>query len=252
MSVGHWCADSAKRLFRELRVLNEGLANDPAEVELYACDDVDLSRWIGIIPGACARVNARNQERVTKLSLCVSFKTGPKHTPYEGGRFKVDIQIPAHYPLCPPRVTFLTKIWHPNVSSKNGKMCLFRRDWSPALFVISVVRALQCLLDDPEPDDPHDETVTEQYISDFDKFQTTAREWTKRYAGDESLEPLNVPRLLQPPSWGGDAKNLDKVREHLENAMSCVDESSGHFQEGVYVQIASDLKSIYDYISPVN
>jgi ubiquitin-protein ligase len=198
----------------------------------------------------CARVNARNYEPVTQVFM-FPIETGPKNTPYEGGRFKVDIQIPAHYPLCTPRVTFLTKIWHPNVSSKNGTMCLFRDDWSPALFVISVVRALQCLLDEPEPDDPHDETVTAQYISDFDKFSTTAREWTKRYASDESLEPLNVPRLIQPPSWGGDAKNLDKVREHLENAMSCVDESSGNFQEGVYVQIASDLKSIYDYISPV-
>ena len=125
MSVGHWCADSAKRLFRELRVLNEGLANDPTEVELYACDDVDLSRWIGIIPGACARVNARNQERVTKLSLCVSFKTGPKHTPYEGGRFKVDIQIPAHYPLCPPRVTFLTRSGTRTCRAKMAKCVCF-------------------------------------------------------------------------------------------------------------------------------
>ena len=30
---------------------------------------------------------------------------GPKGTPYEGGIFKIDIQLPADYPFVPPKVS---------------------------------------------------------------------------------------------------------------------------------------------------
>jgi len=42
---------------------------------------------------------------------------GPPDTPYAGGTFKVDIQIPDSYPFKSPIMRFDTRIWHPNVSS---------------------------------------------------------------------------------------------------------------------------------------
>jgi len=43
---------------------------------------------------------------------------GPPDTPYEGGRYSIDIRIPSEYPFRPPVMKFETKIWHPNVSSQ--------------------------------------------------------------------------------------------------------------------------------------
>lgn len=43
---------------------------------------------------------------------------GPPDTPYEGGKYCVDIRIPTDYPFRPPLMKFVTKIWHPNVSSQ--------------------------------------------------------------------------------------------------------------------------------------
>lgn len=43
---------------------------------------------------------------------------GPPDTPYEGGTFVVNIQIPNEYPFRPPVMKFQTKLWHPNVSSQ--------------------------------------------------------------------------------------------------------------------------------------
>ena len=38
-------------------------------------------------------------------------------TPYVGGIFVVDINIPPDYPFKPPKMKFDTKVWHPNISS---------------------------------------------------------------------------------------------------------------------------------------
>jgi len=51
---------------------------------------------------------------------------GPSGTCYENGIFDVDILIPKEYPFEPPKMRFITKIWHPNVSSQTGAICLVR------------------------------------------------------------------------------------------------------------------------------
>jgi ubiquitin-conjugating enzyme (huntingtin interacting protein 2) len=49
---------------------------------------------------------------------------GPPDTPYEGARFQLEIKIPERYPFVSPNYRFVTKIWHPNVSSVTGAICL--------------------------------------------------------------------------------------------------------------------------------
>lgn len=56
-----------------------------------------------------------NQDDVTHLRG--SFP-GPPGTPYKGGTYNIDIQIPTDYPFRPPTMKFETKVWHPNVSSQ--------------------------------------------------------------------------------------------------------------------------------------
>ncbi|KAL2622173.1 hypothetical protein R1flu_002378 [Riccia fluitans] len=110
--------------------------------------------------------------------------TGPVGTPYEGGIFTVDINLPSAYPMEPPKMQFITKVWHPNVSSQNGAICLdiLKDQWSPALTVKTALLSLQALLSTPEPDDPQDAVVAQQYLRDYNTFVGTARYWTETFA----------------------------------------------------------------------
>lgn len=60
-------------------------------------------------------------EQLTHLR---GYLSGPPDTVYAGGWFTLDIVIGPDYPFTPPKVTFVTKIWHPNVSSASGYICL--------------------------------------------------------------------------------------------------------------------------------
>ncbi|KAI3761449.1 hypothetical protein L1987_51865 [Smallanthus sonchifolius] len=114
---------------------------------------------------------------------------GPIGTPYEGGTFKIDIDLPAAYPFEPPKMKFATKVWHPNISSQSGAICLdiLKDQWSPALTLKTALLSIQALLSTPEPDDPQDAVVAQQYLKDYQVFASTARYWTESFAKTSSL-----------------------------------------------------------------
>ncbi|KAL5724439.1 E2 ubiquitin-conjugating enzyme [Ranunculus cassubicifolius] len=115
--------------------------------------------------------------------------TGPVSSPYEGGSFLIDIRLPDGYPFEPPKMQFMTKVWHPNISSQNGAICLdiLKDQWSPALTLKTALVSLQALLSSPEPDDPQDAVVAQQYLRDYQTFVATARYWTDTFAKRSSV-----------------------------------------------------------------
>ena len=126
--------------------------------------------------------------------------TGPVDTPYESGTFFLEIKIGEDYPYSPPKIRFVTKIWHPNISSQTGAICLdvLGKEWSPALTIRTALLSIQALLSLPEPDDPQDAEVANMYKSNRPMFIQTAKYWTGTFAqetGDKTHEEI-IQRIV--------------------------------------------------------
>lgn len=108
---------------------------------------------------------------------------GPEESPYAGGNFKLELFLPADYPMAPPKVRFLTRIYHPNID-RLGRICLdiLKDKWSPALQIRTVLLSIQALLSAPNPDDPLNNEAAELWKTQESVAMERAREWTRLHA----------------------------------------------------------------------
>ena len=81
---------------------------------------------------------------------------GPEDTVYESGAFPLQILFPDDYPLRPPQVRFMTKVFHPNVWWDNGLVCvdILKDGWVPSYDVLAILHSIRLLLIDPNPLSP--------------------------------------------------------------------------------------------------
>lgn len=108
---------------------------------------------------------------------------GPAGSPYAGGTFPVDVVLPRDYPFKPPKLTFKTKVYHPNIDAE-GRMFLdiFKGHWTPALTLSKALLSVVSVLYDPLLDLPVQRGIARQYRLERALFEETARGWTRRYA----------------------------------------------------------------------
>ncbi len=145
---------SAKRIRKEL----DNIKNDPPVNCSAGPDNDDIFNWSATV-------------------------IGPSGSPYEGGVFYLNIVFPQNYPFKPPKITFVTKVYHPNINSSGG-ICLdiLKDQWSPALTIDKVLLSICSLLTNPNPDDPLVIDIADQYKNNRVAYDMTAREWTQYYA----------------------------------------------------------------------
>jgi len=157
---------------------------------------------------------------------------GPENSPYENGIFTLDIVVPERYPFEPPKVKFLTKIYHPNIDD-GGRICLDtlkmepKGAWTPSLNVSTVLTTIRLLLEEPNGEDGLMPDVTEVFKQNRPKFFATAKEWTKKYAS-EGLQKPNEAMTQNATS----ATSEHEATKHTTASSSTVKLEAGKGEEG--------------------
>jgi len=116
--------------------------------------------------------------------LTVEFH-GPKESPYEGGVWKVRVELPDAYPYKSPSVGFVNRIFHPNVDEMAGSVCLdvINQTWSPMFDLVNVFEVfLPQLLLYPNPTDPLNGEAAALLMREPDAYNSKVKEYVAKYA----------------------------------------------------------------------
>jgi ubiquitin-protein ligase len=110
---------------------------------------------------------------------------GPCGSPYTNRKFNFSIKLD-DYPMKPPIIRAINKIYHPNIiSSENlpeverpfGAICMniLKNDWSPVNKLRLVLLAIKELLANPNPEDPMEPEIAELYVNNRVQYDINAK-----------------------------------------------------------------------------
>ena len=80
----------------------------------------------------------------------IIFMQGPIHSPFEGSIFILELYFGEQYPHYPPKLRFLSSVYHPNVD-KAGHIChpILIEDYSPSVSLRQILDAIHSMLAQP-------------------------------------------------------------------------------------------------------
>ena len=137
-------SNAERRLMKDLKRLHEG---EEANESIQATPSGDsLFHWEAVI-------------------------FGPDGTIFEDGIFNLTLEFPEDYPNKPPKVKFLTKLFHPNIYA-SGAICLdiLKTNWSPVYDVRAVLTSIQSLLTDPNPNSPANPAASKMFMNNYQEY----------------------------------------------------------------------------------
>ena len=114
--------------------------------------------------------------------LTFNFEISPQSDSYWfGGKYLFQFSIPSNYPLIPPEIKCLTKIYHPNIDNQ-GRICLqiLKSDqWSPTLNIEHILHHILNIFYHPNGTMYNNKDAGKEFNQNINKFKETVKQTLK-------------------------------------------------------------------------
>ncbi|OAF69081.1 hypothetical protein A3Q56_03174 [Intoshia linei] len=125
---------------------------------------------------------------------CVLVK--PNKIPFDQWSFQIKINFPVNYPFSPPKLVFITPMYHPNID-ESGQVCLnytLTSQWKPDNNVRNVYEELLQTIENPDIVNCIRSEIGAEFRDNFKLFLKSATEFNDKnaYKRDESI--INIKK----------------------------------------------------------
>ncbi|TGO56247.1 hypothetical protein BCON_0080g00030 [Botryotinia convoluta] len=117
--------------------------------------------------------------------------TATPTAPFEGGLWKIHVELPDQYPYKSPSIGFVNRIFHPNIDELSGSVCLdvINQTWSPMFDMINIFEVfLPQLLRYPNPTDPLNGEAAALLMRDSKAYDVKVKEYVTKYASKDAAD----------------------------------------------------------------
>jgi len=119
---------------------------------------------------------------------------GPEDTPFDGGVFRASLQFPTDYPMSPPKMKFISEIFHPNIYT-DGRVCISilhapgddpmgyetsAERWSPVQSIEKILLSVMSMLAEPNPESGANVDASKMWRDDPEAFRRKAERLVRK------------------------------------------------------------------------
>ena len=147
-------------------------------IEIHIREELDRIKSSSLLSYIGSSAGPQKKTDIYKWNVIIK---GPNKSCYEGGLFKLYLEFPKNYPEDPPKLKFVTKIYHPNISFNDGVVCIssLSSDWDPSSNIIKVIYSIYDLLKKPNLGHGLNQEALSLYQNDYEKFSKKVKETIK-------------------------------------------------------------------------
>jgi len=157
------------------------------------------------------------------------YIAGPPGTEYEGGIFKATMSFPDEYPNAPPKMKFISDVWHPNVYPDGG-VCISilhvpdpmnpqereEETWRPIQTVESILVSVCSMLADPNFSSPANVDASVELRKKPNEYKKRVQKMVEK-SKKELPADFTMPKSKKPEPVKEEMFDYDEFEDEFED-----------------------------------